>query len=116
MAHEQGVSVGSVAKGGPGLAFIAYPKGVAQMPGAPIWAILFFIMIMSLGLGSQFVAVEGFITAVVDMFPRFLRKGYRREYFILFTCLLSYILGLSMVTRVSTCIVSTLQTVLTISL
>ena len=101
MAHEQGVSVGSVAEGGPGLAFIAYPKGVSQMPGAAIWAVLFFIMILSLGLGSQFVAVEGFVTAIVDMFPRFLRKGNRREYFILLTCVLSFVLGLSMVTRVN---------------
>lgn len=101
MAHEQGLAVGDVAEGGPGLAFIAYPKGVAQMPGAPIWAVLFFIMILSLGLGSQFVAVEGFVTAVVDVFPRTLRKGHRREYFIFFVCLLSFVLGLSMVTRVS---------------
>lgn len=86
---------------GPGLAFIAYPKGVAQMPGAAIWAIFFFVMILLLGLGSQFVAVEGFITAVVDMFPRYLRKGRRREYFIFFTCLVSFLIGLSMVTRVS---------------
>ena len=71
------------------------------MPGAAIWAILFFIMILLLGLGSQFVAVEGFITAVVDMFPRYLRKGRRREYFIGGTCLISFLIGLSMVTRVS---------------
>lgn len=82
------------------MAFIAYPKGVSQMPYATIWAILFFVMILSLGLGSQFVAVEGFITAVVDMFPRYLRKGHRREYFIGVTCLLSYLVGLLMVTRV----------------
>ena len=89
--------VGSVAAGGPGLAFIAYLKGVAQMPGATIWAVLFFIVILSLGLGSQFVAIEGFVTAVVDMFPRFLRKGSRRKYFILYTCLLSFLIELSVV-------------------
>ena len=102
MVHEQGVSVGSVADGGGlGLVFIAYPKGVAQMPGAAIWAVLFFIVILSPGLGSQFVAVKGFVTAVVDMFPRFLRKGNRREYFIFSTCLVSFLIGLSMVSRVS---------------
>lgn len=99
MAEQKGVDVSQVAEKGPGLAFIVYPQAVAQMPWAPFWAVQFFMMILLLGVGSQFVSVEGFITAVVDLFPDYLRVGKRREWFIGGTCFISFLLGLTMVTR-----------------
>ena len=43
--------------------------------------------------------MEGFITACCDEWPTVLRKN--KEIFILVVCVLSYIVGLSMVTEVS---------------
>nr|XP_020463768.1 sodium- and chloride-dependent taurine transporter-like isoform X2 [Monopterus albus] len=99
MAQEQGVDIADVAESGPGLAFIAYPKAVSMMPLPTLWAIFFFIMLLLLGLDSQFVEVEGQITSIVDLYPSFLRKGYRREIFIAVMCFISCILGLTMVTK-----------------
>ena len=87
---------------GPGLVFIAYPKAMAQMPMAPLWSALFFCMIIMVGMDSQFVQVESVITAVVDLFPDYLRRGRRREIFVGFVCVFNTLIGCTMVMQVIT--------------
>ncbi|XP_016295598.1 sodium- and chloride-dependent creatine transporter 1 [Sinocyclocheilus anshuiensis] len=99
MASEQGVDISKVAESGPGLAFIAYPKAVSLMPVAPVWAALFFVMLLLLGLDSQFVGVEGFVTGILDLFPGKYYMRYQREIAVAICCLLCFIIDLSMVTQ-----------------
>lgn len=95
MAGERNMNIEEVAESGPGLAFIAYPRAVALLPCPQLWAILFFFMILLLGLDSQFVGLEAIITAVTDMYPQY-RKGMKRQY-LLFTIVgVSFSVGLTM--------------------
>ena len=70
MAHELGVKVEDVAAQGAGLAFIAYPEAVSRMPISPLWSVLFFMMLLSLGFGTQFSTTETVITILTDHFPQ----------------------------------------------
>uniref|UniRef100_A0A8C4YMI8 Transporter n=1 Tax=Gopherus evgoodei TaxID=1825980 RepID=A0A8C4YMI8_9SAUR len=99
MAQEQGVPISEVAESGPGLAFIAYPKAVTMMPVSQLWSCLFFLMLIFLGLDSEFVCVESLVTAIVDMYPKVLQRKGHRELLILAIAVTCYLLGLMLVTE-----------------
>ncbi|XP_023228941.1 sodium-dependent neutral amino acid transporter B(0)AT3-like [Centruroides sculpturatus] len=76
---------------GTGLAFIAFTEAIIQFPGAPFWSVLFFLMLFTLGIDSQFGTLEGVITSIVDLklFP-----NLRKEFLTGGICLLCFFLSL----------------------
>src|SRR3989339_120341 len=67
LAHQQGVSVADVAKGGPSLMFVTYPTIISQFPFWPeFFGVLFFAMLIFVAIDSAFSLVEAFTAGVLD--------------------------------------------------
>nr|CAD7568157.1 unnamed protein product [Timema californicum] len=72
LAHELGVDdiKDVVGGGGTGLAFISYPDAIAKFDTVPqLFAVLFFLMLFTLGVGSAVALVSSIITIICDQFP-----------------------------------------------
>jgi solute carrier family 6 amino acid transporter-like protein 5/7/9/14 len=96
MAKELGVEVPDVAVSGTGLAFVAYPDLVTRFPAAPFWSFLFFSMLFTLGLDSQFAIVETVLSGILDFQPRWRSK---KTYIVGAVCVVGFICGLPLTTR-----------------
>ncbi|KAH1006547.1 hypothetical protein HUJ05_007272 [Dendroctonus ponderosae] len=102
MSHKQGVDIKYVATEGPGLVFQVYPEAVATLPGSHLWSVLFFFMLIMLGVDSAMGGLECVITGLMDEFSSFFRqRKYAREIFTLIVILTSFSVALINVTPVS---------------
>uniref|UniRef100_A0A8C8E389 Transporter n=1 Tax=Oryzias sinensis TaxID=183150 RepID=A0A8C8E389_9TELE len=52
MSHKHNVALDKVARDGAGLVFVIYPEAIATLPGSSVWAVIFFIMLLTLGIDS----------------------------------------------------------------
>ncbi|XP_042866307.1 sodium-dependent neutral amino acid transporter B(0)AT3-like [Penaeus japonicus] len=76
---------------GTGLAFIIFTEAINQFPLPPLWAVLFFLMLFTLGADSQFGTLEGVISSLIDLkvFPQM-----RKEALSGLVCLVCFFLSL----------------------
>lgn len=99
MADQKGVTVDQVADQGPGLVFVVYPEALTQMPIAPLWSVLFFIMLLTLGFSSILSSVEAVFTILQDEIP-YLRSSTKVSItFRAISCFILYLISLPMVTE-----------------
>ena len=100
MAHKHDVPIDSVATDGHGLVFQVYPEAIATLPGGQFWAVLFFIMLLSLGLDSAMGGLESVITGLMDEFKDFFHRWkFSREIFTSFVLFTSFSMAIINVTR-----------------
>lgn len=95
IAYEKGLSIDRVIDSGPGLIFVVYPQLLARMPSPQLWSVLFFFMLLCLGLNSQFAIVEVVVTSIQDGFPNWIKmKLVYHELLVLIICIFAFFFGL----------------------
>jgi NSS family neurotransmitter:Na+ symporter len=87
------VAVKDVVDGGPGLAFIAFPYALAQLPGSAWWSFLFFFTLVTLGIDSAFSITESVLASLVD------KTGWKRSIVLPVMSLVGFGFGLIFVTK-----------------
>uniref|UniRef100_A0A3Q2CJS5 Transporter n=1 Tax=Cyprinodon variegatus TaxID=28743 RepID=A0A3Q2CJS5_CYPVA len=97
MAHVYKIPVEELVKEGFGLAFIAYPQALSKIPVSQLWSILFFFMLLTVGLDSQFAGIEVLTTCLLDAFPKTFKS--KRALLTITICSVLYLLGLPCVTK-----------------
>ncbi|CAM1329523.1 Uncharacterised protein r2_g3875 [Pycnogonum litorale] len=95
MADSMGLPIDEVVEKGPSLAFVTYADAIAKIPVSPAWAILFFLMLITLSIDSVFAMIENVATAICDDNPH-LRS--RKWLIVIVVCLFGFILGIPLTT------------------
>ncbi|XP_042319431.1 sodium-dependent neutral amino acid transporter SLC6A17 [Sceloporus undulatus] len=78
---------------GTGLAFIAFTEAMTHFPASPFWSVMFFLMLINLGLGSMIGTMAGITTPIIDMFK------VRKEILTVGCCIFAFFVGLIFVQR-----------------
>ncbi|EFX84368.1 hypothetical protein DAPPUDRAFT_46779 [Daphnia pulex] len=94
LAYESGKPIQDVVKGGTGLAFISYPEAISKFDAVPqLFAVLFFLMLITLAIGSAAGLTSCVTTILCDDFPT-----VKRWIITAIVCVASFFIGLIYVT------------------
>ena len=96
MSNETDIEIADLIQEGPALVFIVYPEAISHMEAPQLWSVLFFLMLITLGLDSMFIMVEVMITTIMDHYREKL-SGFK-YLVVIITCLIGFLLGVSMCT------------------
>ncbi|XP_049458258.1 sodium-dependent neutral amino acid transporter B(0)AT1-like isoform X1 [Epinephelus fuscoguttatus] len=77
---------------GTGLAFIVFTEAITKMPGSPAWSVLFFIMLLCLGISTLFGNIEGVVVPLKDL--NVLPKTWPQEALTGVTCAVAFVITL----------------------
>ncbi|XP_075773631.1 orphan sodium- and chloride-dependent neurotransmitter transporter NTT5 [Pelodiscus sinensis] len=81
---------------GTGLAFITFTEAMTLFPASPFWSVLFFLMLLNLGLSTMLGNMQGILTPLLDRYPALRRRA---ALFTVLCCAGGFLLGLMFVQR-----------------
>ncbi len=84
MSHSGEGDIAELAAAGPGLAFVVFPKALSLIPFAGLFAFIFFVMLITLGIDSLFSLVEAVASFFYDYFPDASKKIV--AFYVCFAC------------------------------
>ncbi|MDJ0773496.1 MAG: sodium-dependent transporter [Mastigocoleus sp. MO_167.B18] len=94
MASQTNTPLKELAASGPGLAFVVFPEALSLMPLPWLFSILFFVMLLSLGIDSAFSIVEVLNGAILDK-----HKHLKPSVVSFWVCIAGFIAGIIYTTR-----------------
>ncbi|OUC47355.1 sodium-dependent acetylcholine transporter domain protein [Trichinella nativa] len=77
LAGETGTKFNDLIVRGPHLVFVIFSEAVARLPIAPVWAVMYFITVIMIGISTQMFIVLSVVTAMCDEYARRLRRNQR---------------------------------------
>jgi NSS family neurotransmitter:Na+ symporter len=94
LAQAMGVTVPQVTQSGFGLAFITYPTAIRLLPIIPaFFGILFFLMLLTLGIDSAFSQIEPFVAGFTD------KWHISKKLVLPVVCICGFLIGIIFTTR-----------------
>ncbi|MDH4211451.1 MAG: sodium-dependent transporter [candidate division WOR-3 bacterium] len=94
LAQAMGVSVPQVTQSGFGLAFITYPTAIRLLPFIPaFFGILFFLLLLTLGIDSAFSQIEPFVAGFTD------KWHFNKKLVLPVVCVCGFLIGIIFTTR-----------------
>lgn len=89
MAFQSNLPIEKVVSSGPGLAFVVFPEALSLMPFSWIFAVLFFLMLLTLGIDSAFSLVEALNTVLHEKL-----KHLTKQKISFVVCSTAFVLGI----------------------
>lgn len=89
LATSQGMEITGLKLDGLFLAFVSYPMAISSLPGAPLWGVLFFVLMISLGIDSAFAVIEATLAGAEEVW-----SGRTRNLLSFVLCSVGFVGGL----------------------